>query len=77
MIINFKLLLVLIFLLFTLNLLFAENYMDIMAELTGEHSGSRFGFCSTSLDFNGDNIDDLVVTAERWDPEYPGWLYIF
>ena len=64
---------IIIFSLLSLVLLYAENYMDIIVELTGEHSGSRFGFWSTSLDFNGDNFDDLVVTSERWDPEYPGW----
>jgi hypothetical protein len=47
--------------------------MELIAELTGEHPRSEFGFQAASLDFNGDGIDDLVVGAHRWDPEYPGW----
>jgi len=66
------------FLLFTfcfliITILQAENYMELIAELTGEHPRSELGFCATSLDFNGDGIDDLVVGAHKWDPEYPGW----
>ena len=64
---------ILIFILFSLVFLTAENYMELIAELTGEHPRSEFGFCAASLDFNGDGIDDLVVGAHRWDPEYPGW----
>lgn len=68
-----KKIITLTFFLFVSNLLFTQNSMEIIAELEGEHPGARFGFSTTSLDFNGDSIDDLVVTAERWDPEYPGW----
>ena len=64
---------VLIISLLCLVLLYAENYMDLIAELTGEHPRSEFGFQVASLDFNGDGIDDLVVGAYKWDPEYPGW----
>lgn len=53
--------------------LFAENNMEVMAELTGEHPRSQFGFCVTALDFNGDGFDDLAVTAYKWDPTYAGW----
>lgn len=63
----------LIFIFFPLSFLFADNYMDLIAELTGEHPRSEFGFQVASLDFNGDGIDDLAVGAYRWDPEYPGW----
>jgi len=56
-----------------LTLLFAQNEMELMAELEGEHSASEFGFWSTALDFNGDGFDDLVVSANAWDPDYPGW----
>jgi len=63
----------LIFILFTLNSLLAQNQMELIAELTGEHPRSEFGFCAANLDFNGDGIDDLAVGAYRWDPEYPGW----
>jgi len=62
---------ILSFLLFTFTQ--AENYMELIAELTGEHPRSKFGFQAASLDFNGDGIDDLVVGAHKWDPEYPGW----
>ncbi len=47
--------------------------MELIAEFTGEHPRSEFGFQLASLDFNGDGIDDLVVGAYKWDPEYPGW----
>ena len=53
--------------------LLAENNMEVMAELTGEHPRSEFGSCVTALDFNGDGFDDLAVTANRWDPTYAGW----
>ena len=61
------------FILLPLSFLFAENYMELIAELTGEHPRSEFGFCAANLDFNGDGIDDLAVGARKWDPEYPGW----
>lgn len=55
------------------NILLAENYMEQIATLTGEHAKSQFGWNATSLDFNGDGIDDLVVSAKQWDPNYtPG-----
>jgi len=60
------------FILFPLSLLFAENHMDLMRELVGEHRDSRFGYSTASMDFNGDSIDDLVVGSWRWDPEYTG-----
>jgi len=53
--------------------LLAENNMEVLAELTGEHPRSEFGSCVTALDFNGDGFDDLAVTAYRWDPTYAGW----
>ena len=52
--------------------LFAENNMDLMRELVGEHEQSEYGFSVKSLDFNGDGIDDLVVGARDWDPNYSG-----
>jgi len=67
------LLLVFSFLLFTYSFLLGENNMGLIAELTGEHPRSEFGFHAASLDFNGDGIDDLAVGAHRWDPEYEGW----
>jgi len=59
--------------LFPFSFLQADNYMELIAELTGEHPRSKFGFQAASLDFNGDGSDDLVVGAHKWDPEYPGW----
>lgn len=59
--------------LFIFSFLFAENEMELIAELEGEHCASEFGFWSTALDFNGDGFDDLVVAARYWDPEYPGF----
>ena len=67
------LLLVFSFLLFTYSFLLGENNMGLIAELTGEHPRSEFGFHAASFDFNGDGIDDLAVGAHRWDPEYEGW----
>ena len=58
------------FILLPLSFLFAENYMDLMQTLVGEHRDSRFGYSTASLDFNGDSIDDLVVGSSEWDPEY-------
>lgn len=67
------LLFLIVFVLFTLSSLFAQNQMELIAEFTGEHPRSEFGFQVASLDFNGDGIDDLAIGAYRWDPEYPGW----
>ncbi|MBN2461213.1 MAG: FG-GAP repeat protein, partial [Candidatus Cloacimonetes bacterium] len=49
-----------------------DNYMNMMVQLEGEHDFSEFGTTMTSLDFNGDGIDDLVVGANEWDPDYNG-----
>ena len=57
-------------LIFPLSLLFAENHMDLMQTLVGEHRDSRFGYSTASLDFNGDSTDDLVVGSRGWDPDY-------
>jgi hypothetical protein len=68
------LVIIFLYILFTksFSLLFSQNYMEIIAELTGEHRKSKFGYCLASLDFNGDDIDDLVVGADKWDPEWEG-----
>ena len=42
--------------------LYALNNMQIIQTLVGETPNSYFGFALTSLDFNGDGIDDLVVS---------------
>ena len=70
---NKVILLSFIFLLFTYSFLLGENNMELIAEFTGEHPRSEFGFHAASLDFNGDGIDDLVIGSYKWDPEYPGW----
>ncbi len=55
------------FLLFTF--LHAQNYMDQIAYLEGENENDIFGKYITSLDFNGDGYDDIVVSARGWEPE--------
>lgn len=60
-------------LLITFITLHSENNMELIAELTGEHALSKFGFQMASLDFNGDGIEDLAVGAQHWDSDYLGW----
>jgi hypothetical protein len=67
-----KVILILFIVLYVFHL-YPQNYMELMTELTGEHPNSEFGFHVESLDFNGDSIDDLVIGAYKWDPEYPGY----
>jgi hypothetical protein len=63
---------ILLIFLFFCNYLFPQNEMELIATLQGEHNQSEFGFTIACLDFNGDGLDDLVVGANRWDPEYTG-----
>ena len=70
LLINFSALCVSVAFIFTS--LFAENHMNLMKELVGEHPESEYGFSVKSLDFNGDGIDDLVVGSYGWDPNYSG-----
>ncbi len=63
-------------------LLSAVNHLDVVWQMQGEQSGDYFGYYVTALDFNGDEIDDLAVSAWRHsnDVEYPeqhGKLYIY
>ncbi len=76
---------VLAVLLFT-SILPALNHMDIMTTMTGEHDHSSMGRLMTTLDWNGDSNDDLIITSPNWDPRgytpsyppYPyGKLYIY
>ncbi|MCK4653135.1 MAG: FG-GAP repeat protein [Candidatus Cloacimonetes bacterium] len=60
---------VLIFSLLSLVLLFAENYMELIWEQQGEHIEAEYGYSIASIDFNGDNIDDLVVGSYKWSAE--------
>ncbi len=69
--------------LLTINvLLIANNQLDIVWQQHGEQANDNFGMNVVALDFNGDNIDDLAVTAYRYylDAEHTnqrGRLYIY
>ncbi|HPT71461.1 MAG TPA: FG-GAP-like repeat-containing protein [Candidatus Cloacimonadota bacterium] len=57
--------------------LFAQNHMDIMTTMSGERNYSKMGFVMTTLDWNGDGHDDLVVSSNNWKPvEYQSDPYI-
>ncbi len=60
---------ILVLLSFALNLLFAENSMELIWEQQGEHIESEYGYSLAALDFNGDGIDDLVIGSDRWNPQ--------
>ena len=55
------------FLLSTFSFLQAENYMELIWEQQGEHDEAEYGYSIAAIDFNGDNIDDLVVGSYRWN----------
>lgn len=48
----------------------ALNDMPLLAELSGEHPHSAFGYSVVSLDFNHDGYDDLVVLSAGYGYEY-------
>ena len=79
---NIKML-VLIFSLLSLVLLSADNYMELIWEQQGEHDEAEYGYSIAAIDFNGDNIDDLVVGSYDWNTggvptnEYPGKIYFY
>ncbi len=54
-------------LLFT-GILSAQNHMDIMTTMTGEFDFAEMGWIMTTLDWNGDNYDDLVIMESGWRP---------
>ncbi len=58
---------VLAVLLFT-SILPALNHMDIMTTMTGEFDFAEMGWIMTTLDWNGDNYDDLVIMESGWRP---------
>ncbi len=63
-------------------LLIANNQLDIVWQQHGEQANDNFGMSVISLDFNGDDIDDLAVNAYRYDndPNYTmqqGKLYVY
>ncbi len=62
-------------LLIAITTLFAENSMELIWESQGEHPDSEYGSSMTSMDFNGDGIDDLVVGSRSYEPgETPSLL---
>ncbi len=72
-------LVVLAVLLFT-SILPALNHMDIMTTMTGEDDFFGMGLIMTTLDWNGDGNDDLVIASPNWDPRgytpsYPPYPY--
>ncbi len=63
-------------------LLIANNQLDIVWQQHGEQANDSFGKNVVALDFNGDNIDDLAVTAYRFlydenNESIRGKLYIY
>jgi hypothetical protein len=68
---NIKLLLFILFL-STSSIIVAQNHMDIMTTMTGEHDHSHMGWIMTTLDWNGDGYDDLIINEQQWNPDgYP------
>jgi hypothetical protein len=64
---------ILLLLLFSIILYAQDNHMDIMTTMTGEHDFFGMGYFMTTLDFNGDGYDDLVISENGWRPtEYIG-----
>jgi len=67
----------------TISALCAQNQMDLMNTLYGEFEGDEFGAAMVSMDYNGDNYDDLIVVAKYWNATgvlgayYPGKLYFY
>ena len=60
----------------------AINDMQVLAQLTGEHNGSCFGWTIITLDYNHDGYDDLVVLAAGYGYQYQqtpsrGKVYIY
>ncbi len=63
-------------------LLIANNQLEVVWQQHGEQANDSFGKNVVSLDFNGDNIDDLAVNAYRYyiDEEHTnqkGKLYVY
>ncbi|MCK4312548.1 MAG: FG-GAP repeat protein [Candidatus Cloacimonetes bacterium] len=72
---NFKYL-ILSLLIINSSLLITQNNLEQLAYLEGENEDDRFGKFITSLDFNGDGYDDLVVIARAWG-QWRGKLYCY
>jgi hypothetical protein len=58
--------------LFICSFLFAINHMDIMTDIVGEHNNAQLGRISTTLDWNGDHYDDLILNSMWLPPELVG-----
>ena len=63
-------------------LLCSINHMNIVWQQQGEQPSDDYGYYVIALDFNGDGIDDLAVSAKRYhlDENYnllKGKLYIY
>jgi hypothetical protein len=73
--------LITLFILFTyILLLFCDNTMEVIAYMEGENEHDRLGDNMTSLDFNGDGFDELVVYSPNWPegaPQHYGKLYFY
>ncbi|MDZ4121596.1 MAG: FG-GAP and VCBS repeat-containing protein, partial [Candidatus Cloacimonadaceae bacterium] len=62
--------------------LYAQNNMPVIAEFQGEHYRSGYGSSMTSLDFNHDGYDDLIIVSQSYDYVYGqspsrGKVYIY
>lgn len=60
---------ILLLMFFMISILFAENSMELIWEQQGEFIDSDYGRSVVTIDFNGDNIDDLVVSSTFWNSE--------
>jgi len=65
---------------FWLNL-FSQNHMDLLTTITGEAYGSSIGSISTTLDWNGDGYDDLVLFSsyvpQQPEPNFDGSIKVY
>jgi len=66
---NISLLIVLPLLLFVAGPLAALNQMELLTSMTGEFNGCKFGCSLVSMDYNGDDYDDLIVHSLGWNPD--------
>jgi hypothetical protein len=60
-------------------LLFCDNSMEAIAYMEGENEYDKLGYNMTSLDFNGDGFDELVIYSVQWPEGTPsyGKLYFY
>ncbi len=60
----------------------AIDHLDLLTTMSGEFSGSRFGYKLVSMDYNGDGYQDLIVHSQGWNPTgvfdmYNAWGRIY